>query len=151
MATAAGIATVVCNGLDPEALGAVLGGGHAGTRFTPRHSGHSAFKLWLKYAKPTLGTLLVDAGAARALREHHTSLLPVGIVEVLGDFAAGDAVEIAAVGEEGVGAGLLLAKGISSYSSTELRRVKGLKSGAVLEMLPHASEEAIHRDQLVME
>ncbi len=151
MATAAGIATVVCNGLDERALGEVLAGGRAGTRFAPRHSGHSAFKLWLKYAKPTLGTLLVDAGAARALREHHTSLLPVGIVEVLGDFDAGDAVEIAEVGEEGVGAGLLLAKGISNYSSTELRRVKGLQSRAVLEMLPHASEEAIHRDQLVME
>ena len=45
---------------------------------------HSSFKLWLKYAKPSHGTLCVDAGAARALREGGTSLLPVGIVEVDG-------------------------------------------------------------------
>jgi len=153
MATAAGIATVVCNGLDPRALEEVLAGRHTGTRFAPRHSGHSAFKLWLKYAKPTLGTLLVDQGAARALREHHSSLLPVGILEVLGDFDAGDAVEIAESNDDGgaPGAGPTLAKGICNYSSTELRRVKGLKSEAVLEMLPHASEEAVHRDRLVME
>jgi glutamate 5-kinase len=157
MATAAGIATVVCNGLDPRALDEVLAGRSSGTRFHPRHSGHSAFKLWLKYAKPTLGTLVVDRGAARALREHHSSLLPVGIVDVQGDFDAGDAVEVAqeekgkGEGDGEGGAGLVLAKGIVNYSSSELRRVKGLKSSAVLELLPHATEEAIHRDRLVME
>jgi len=150
MATAAGIATVVCNGLDPLALEEVLAGRAAGTRFHPRHSGHSAFKLWLRYAKPTLGTLVVDQGAVRALRERHTSLLPVGIVSVAGDFDAGDAVEVAQSGEEEGGAGLVLAKGIVNYSSAELRRVKGLQSAAVLEQLPHATEEAIHRDRLVM-
>ena len=153
MATAAGIQTVIASGLTPGMIPAAAAGRRVGTRFPAREGRYSSFKLWLKYAKPTLGTLLVDEGAARALREHHTSLLPVGIVEVLGDFDAGDAVEIAQIGkkEEGGGVGLPLAKGISNYSSAELRRVKGLKSGAVLEMLPHASEEAIHRDQLVME
>ena len=92
---------------------------------------------------PAHGTLLVDDGAARALREHGTSLLPVGIVEVRGDFDAGDAVEIAH------GAGVL-AKGLCNYSAAELRRVKGLKSDAVHELLPHASEEAVHRDQMVL-
>jgi glutamate 5-kinase len=150
MATAAGTTTVVCNGLREGALEAVLGGEAAGTRFTPRHSGHSAFKLWLRYAKPTLGTLVVDRGAARALREAHTSLLPVGILDVVGDFDAGDAVEIAVEKEEEGRAGLVLAKGIADYSSLELRRVKGLKSPAVRELLPHASEEAVHRDRLVM-
>jgi glutamate 5-kinase len=149
MATAAGIATVVCNGLDARALEEVLAGRSAGTRFHPRNSGHSAFKLWLRYAKPTLGTLVVDAGAARALRERHSSLLPVGILEVRGEFDAGDAVEVVQ-GGEGEGAGLLLAKGIVNYSASELRRAQGLKSTAVLELLPHATAEAIHRDQLVM-
>jgi glutamate 5-kinase len=150
MATAAGIATVVCNGLREGALEDVLAGRPAGTHFAPRHSGHSAFKLWLRYAKPTRGTLVVDRGAARALREQHSSLLPVGIVGVLEDFDAGDAVEIAVEGEEEGRAGLVLAKGIADYSSLELRRVKGLKSPAVRELLPHASEEAVHRDRLVM-
>jgi glutamate 5-kinase len=155
MATAAGIATVICNGLEEGPLQTVLAGGRAGTRFAPRHLGHSSFKLWLKYAKPALGTLLVDAGAARAVREQGTSLLPVGIVAVSGQFEAGDAVTIAEVaaagGEGGEGFGRSLAKGICNYSAAELRTVMGLKSAAVLQRLPHATEEAVHRDRLVLE
>jgi glutamate 5-kinase len=150
MATAAGTTTIVCNGLRVGVLEAALAGQAAGTRFAPRAGGHSAFKLWLRYAKPTRGTLVVDRGAAHALREAHTSLLPVGVVAVLGDFDAGDAIEIAVEGEDKEGAGLVLAKGIADYSSAELARVKGLKSAAVRELLPHASEEAVHRDRLVM-
>jgi glutamate 5-kinase len=153
MATAAGIATVICNGLQPGPLEAVLAGQRAGTRFHPRQLGHSSFKLWLKYAKPALGTLHVDAGAARALREQGRSLLPVGIVDVRGDFDAGDAVTIAEArdGAQGAGADVLVAKGICNYSAAELRQVLGLQSAAVLERLPHATEEAVHRDRLVLE
>ena len=61
----------------------------------PQPARHSSFKLWLRYAKPSHGTVVVDAGAARALREGGTSLLPVGIVDVDGAFEAGDAVEVA--------------------------------------------------------
>jgi glutamate 5-kinase len=151
MATAAGIRAVICNGVRDGALQAVLAGHMEGTNFPPRAARHSSFKLWLRYAKPTHGTLLVDAGAARALREGGTSLLPVGIVEVLGAFDAGDAVEIAERGEDAAaGAGRVLAKGICSYSADELKRVVGLKSGAIQQILPHASEEAVHRDYMVV-
>jgi glutamate 5-kinase len=143
IAGAAGIPAVVCNGTRPGALEAALAGERAGTRFHPGPARHSSFKLWLRYAKPSHGTLLVDDGAARALREHGTSLLPVGVLDVRGDFDAGDAVEIAH------GAGVL-AKGLCNYSALELRRVKGLKSDSVRELLPHASEEAVHRDQMVL-
>jgi glutamate 5-kinase len=151
MATAAGIATVICNGLQAGPLEDVLAGGRAGTLFHARRLGHSSFKLWLKYAKPALGTVLVDAGAARALREQGTSLLPVGIVGVLGEFDAGDAVGIALAGGGGEEVGSVVAKGISNYSAAELRQVIGLKSAVVLERLPHATEEAVHRDRLVLE
>ena len=90
MATAAGIRTVICNGLRAGALEAVLAGRPEGTQFAPRAARYSSFKLWLKYAKPSRGTLVVDAGAARALREGGTSLLPVGVVDVLGSFDAAD-------------------------------------------------------------
>src|SRR4249919_3018394 len=82
MATAAGITTVICNGLRAEALAAVLGGApdaREGTRFPARDARYSSFKLWLKYAKPTRGRLVVDAGAERAVREGTASLLPVGV------------------------------------------------------------------------
>src|SRR6202035_4168878 len=83
MATAAGIPTVICNGLRAEALPAVLAGEREGTRFQAREARYSSFKLWLKYAKPSRGRLLIDAGAVRAVREGSASLLPVGVVEVI--------------------------------------------------------------------
>jgi glutamate 5-kinase len=144
MATAAGIETVICNGLRPGALGAALGGtADEGTRFVARAARYSSFKLWLKYAKPSHGTVVVDAGAARALREGGTSLLPVGIVDVRGGFDAGDAVHVS----EGA---VVIGKGISNYSAAELRRVKGMKSAQVREVLPRATEEAVHRDYFVL-
>jgi glutamate 5-kinase len=144
IAGAAGIAAVICNGVRAGALEAALAGEREGTRFHPGPARHSSFKLWLRYAKPAHGKLVIDAGAVRALREQGTSLLPVGIVEVQGDFDAGDAVEIA---EQD---GAIVAKGLCNYSAPELRRARGLKSGAVRELLPHATEEAVHRDQLVL-
>jgi glutamate 5-kinase len=67
----------------------------------------------------------------------------VGVVDVMGNFDAGDAVEIA---HDGAPVG----KGISNYSAEELRQVRGLKSAAVREVLPRASEEAVHRDYFVL-
>ena len=151
MATAAGIRAVICNGVREGALQAVLDGRMEGTDFPPRAARHSSFKLWLRYAKPSHGTLVVDAGAARALRVQGTSLLPVGIVDVLGSFDAGDAVEIAERDASGRVGGSALAKGICNYSADELRRVMGLKSKAVQEILPRATEEAVHRDYMVLD
>ena len=85
----------------------------------------------------------VDEGAARVLRERGSSLLPVGITEVEGEFDAGDAVEVAADGEA-------IGKGIVNYSAGELRRIKGMRTDKVRELLPHASEEAVHRDYFVL-
>jgi glutamate 5-kinase len=129
----------------------VLAGEREGTRFVAREARYSSFKLWLKYAKPSRGTLLIDAGAARAVREGSASLLPVGVVEVLGDFDAGDAVEIVPRADGDSGAGRTLAKGICNYSAEELRRVMGMKSAAVREILPRATDEAVHRDYLVLD
>lgn len=150
MATAAGIQTTICNGVRPEALRAVLAGEREGTRFAAREARYSSFKLWLKYAKPSRGTLVVDAGAARAVRDGAASLLPVGVVEVVGEFDAGDAVEIAQAGEED-GASQILGKGITNYSAEELRQVQGMKSALAREVMPRASEEAVHRDYLVVD
>jgi len=144
MATAAGIPVVVANGLTPGALPAAAAGDpQVGTRFAARAERQSSFKLWLRHAKPVRGTIAVDAGAARALRDGGTSLLPVGIVAVDGTFDAGDAVDV-------VCDGATVGKGISSYGSAELRRVQGMKSGAVRDVLPRASDEAIHRDYFVL-
>jgi glutamate 5-kinase len=150
MATAAGIATSICNGLRAQTVAAVLAGEKVGTRFAPREARYSSFKLWLKYAKPARGTLLIDAGAERAVREGSASLLPVGVVGVVGEFDAGDAVLIAPA-PDGEVERPALAKGICNYAADELRQVIGMKSAAVRELLPRASEEAVHRDYLVLD
>ena len=143
MATAAGIPTVIASGLAPGSILAACEGRPVGTAFAAKSSRYSSFKLWLKYAKPVRGHVSIDAGAARALREGGTSLLPVGVVEVAGSFDAGDAIEVMHA-ERPIG------KGISNYSAEELRSVQGLQSAAIRERLPRASDELVHRDYFVL-
>ncbi|MEX0621287.1 MAG: PUA domain-containing protein, partial [Solirubrobacterales bacterium] len=66
-----------------------------------------------------------------------------GVTAVDGSFEAGDAVDV--VGPEGT-----IGKGISSYSADEIERIKGMKSSEVLELMPQASEEIVHRDYFVL-
>jgi glutamate 5-kinase len=146
MATSAGIPVVICCGTEPGTLLQAAAGKPVGTRFHPQARRQSSFKLWLRYAKSSRGAVLVDAGAERALREQGTSLLPVGVVEVQGQFEAGDAVDVLSAGD----GRRTIGKGISNLSAEELRRVKGLKSSQVREVLPRASEEAVHRDYFVL-
>jgi glutamate 5-kinase len=143
MAAEAGIPSVICDGTRAGSLASAAGGEAVGTRFAAQEGRSSSFKLWLKYAKPAKGRLIVDEGAARVLRERGSSLLPVGITSVEGDFEAGDAVEVAVDGS-------VLGKGIVDYSARELGQVVGLKSDDVRERLPHAADEAINRDRFVL-
>jgi glutamate 5-kinase len=143
VATSGGVETVIANGMRPGVLRACISGEQqVGTRFPARPLGLHDYKLWLLYGKPARGTVVVDAGAAKALKGKG-SLLPVGIIRVEGEFAAGDAVMV--VDEQGAE----LAKGLVNYSSQEMDRVRGLQSSRVAEVLPQASPEAIHRDYLV--
>ncbi|MGH2976255.1 MAG: glutamate 5-kinase [Solirubrobacterales bacterium] len=143
MASEAGIPAAICDGTSAGSLVAAAGGNPVGTRFAARDSKASSFKLWLKYAKPSHGRVVVDEGAARVLRERGSSLLPVGITGVTGEFDAGDAVEVVVNGS-------IVGKGIVDYSATELARVAGMQSVEVRELLPHAADEVIHRDRFVL-
>jgi glutamate 5-kinase len=143
MAGEAGIPAVICNGTTAGTLTAAAAGEAVGTRFAAQPGKASSFKLWLKYAKPVRGSLRVDDGAARVLRERGSSLLPVGITRVDGDFDAGDAVDVATEDET-------IGKGIAEYSSRELAQVLGMKTSSVREVLPHAADEVIHRDRFVL-
>jgi glutamate 5-kinase len=143
MASAAGIPIVVCDGTGAGSLAAASAGERVGTRFAAHPERTPSFKLWLRYAKPSQGRIVVDDGAARVLRERGSSLLPVGITAIEGEFAAGDAVEVVSDGE-------VVGKGIVNYSAAELERIKGMKSAQVLELMPNASEEAVHRDYFVL-
>ena len=139
MATAAGIPATVASGIREGALSRALSGEKEGTRFSAQEERFSSFELWLRYAKPTKGTLTVDEGAERALRNAGASLLPVGISAVEGDFQPGDAVEVRSSGG-------VVGRGICNYSSEELALVLGMSSEAVNEALGRTAEAAVHRD-----
>jgi glutamate 5-kinase len=143
MASAAGIPVVITDGTAAGTLTAAAAGERVGTRFVPHPERTPSFKLWIRYAKPAQGRVEVDAGAARVLRESGSSLLPVGITGVEGEFEAGDAVEVVIDGE-------VVGKGIVNFSAAELARVKGMKTSEVQELLPRAADEAVHRDRFVL-
>ena len=122
---------------------ATAAGDPVGTRFAAHPERTPSFKLWLRYAKPSQGRVVVDDGAARVLRQQGSSLLPVGITGVEGEFVAGDAVEVVSDGE-------VVGKGIVNYSAAELGRIKGMRSAEVRDLMPQASDEAVHRDYFVL-
>lgn len=143
MASKSGIEVRICNGTVDGTLLSAAAGEAAGTAFASHGSPASSFKLWLRYAKPSSGRIVVDDGAARVLRKSGSSLLPVGVTGVEGRFEAGDAIEV--IGPEG-----MVGKGITSYSDVEVERIKGMRSSEVLELMPQASEEIVHRDYFVL-
>jgi glutamate 5-kinase len=119
--------------------------GGVGTRFKAQQGRASSFKLWLKYAKEATGSVVVDRGATEQLRNGGASLLAVGVVDSIGSFEPGDAVSVVSSDEHEV-----VGKGIVNYSAAELKRVIGLKTEQVRELLPHAADEVIHRDRFVL-
>ena len=144
MAAAANVRTVIADGSRPGVLASIARGEEVGTLVLPRPTNASAFKLWLRYAKPVRGTLEVDAGAARALAQGGSSLLPVGVAAVHGTFAAGDAVAMVDPG------GHEVARGLSTMSSRDLRSVRGLRTEESRRVSPHLEDEVVHRDSLVL-
>jgi len=144
MATAAGIPTVIANGSTPGIVPEIVEGRGVATRFPAGGRSRSAFKLWLRYAKPSQGRLAVDAGAAIALSTRGTSLLAVGVTACHGAFLAGDAVDV--VDPDG----RTLGKGVVGLSADDVRRIVGLSSAQVRRQAPGLPDEVIHRDQFVL-
>lgn len=143
--TSARIAMVIAHGRQPNVLLDIVAGRKAGTRFLPKKKKMASRKLWIAFAKTAKGTVVIDDGARDALVKQGKSLLPAGVTACHGEFEAGDAVEVADK------KGRVFGRGLTSFSSTELSRIKGLKSRQVASILPDAAnEEVIHRDCLVI-
>ena len=142
MATWSGVRTVIAAAGRHDVLaGAVAGEQGVGTIVRPRDKRLPARKLWIAFAVEASGTIVVDAGARRALTERATSLLPAGVVGVQGKFSADDAVEIADDG------GVVFAKGLVRYAAPALLEVAGSRTADLPE---GASHEVVHRDDLVV-
>lgn len=142
IANAAGISAVLAATPD---IGRALAGEDVGTVFVPARRRRPNRTWWLQHATTSRGALVVDAGAVTALTERGKSLLPAGIVEIRGSFAEGDVVDV--VGPDGA----VVARGLSSYSSTDLPQMLGRSTKEIAaELGAQYEREAIHRDHLAL-
>lgn len=140
-----GAATVIASGREERVLERLAGGEAIGTQLNAVHAPLHARQKWLIDQLRPEGTVHLDAGAARALLENKTSLLPVGIKFVMGEFLRGDVVGIVAPD------GTEIARGLVNYASSELQLIKGLHSEEIQKVLGFENQpEAVHRDNLVM-
>ncbi len=145
LATAAGGAVIMANGSEDGILDRIFAGEAAGTLFLPHGESIPAWKRWLGFTAQPKGSITVDAGAKRAVAEKGTSLLPVGVRGVFGEYGKGDVVTILDLD------GREFARGLSNYSSTETRKIMGLASAMILQQLGNLPyEELIHRDNLAV-
>jgi len=141
-----GTPVVIGSGLAHRSIDKILAGKEVGTLVLPAHRGRrNSRKMWIAYARHPHGTIVVDDGAVRVLREGGKSLLPAGVVSVQGRFRRGDAVSISdPKGQE-------FARGIAAWSSKQVERGRGRKSHEVRSLLGEGiPAEVVHRDDLMI-
>ncbi len=144
-ATAAGVPMIIAQGNKPGILIRLMDGERHGTYFVPKKEKMARRKCWIAYTLKPKGRLILDDGAAQALIHNGKSLLPIGIVDVEGDFGVGSAVEMLGAARQKLGIGLV------NYTAADLRSIKGLKTHQIKERLGYKPyDEAIHRDNLVV-
>jgi glutamate 5-kinase len=142
-----GMPSLIANGLTRDILPRLMEGEELGTYFKPSAKPRGSRKHWLAFAARPKGKVLVDEGAARAIREQGKSLLPKGVTALEGQFLAGDAVTIV----DSTGASAELGVGLVNYPSHELSSIMGRGSQEILDKLGYChSDEVIHRDNLVV-
>ncbi len=141
IASWSGITAVISASGNANAVMAAINGEKIGTRFLPHDRELSARKLWIAFAAEVEGGISVDAGAVAAITNKGTSILPVGVLGVNGDFEAGATIEI--LTEHG----LAIARGMASMSSVSIEATKGKRTG---ELEDQDVKVVVHRDDLVV-
>jgi len=145
MAARSGACTLLAWGREPNVLQRIAQGDDIGTLLRPTQTPLAARKRWLAGHMQSRGQLFLDAGAVRMLRTAGSSLLPVGVTAVKGQFARGELV--ACVGPDGVE----IARGLVNYGIAEAKKIIGLSSDQIEPRLGYVGEpELIHRDNLVL-
>ena len=145
IATQAGHPAVIADGRRPGVIPAILAGEPIGTFFAPVKDRLTHKKHWIAYSLPKKGELILDDGAIQAIVHRGKSLLPSGVVKVSGRFENGEMVACLD------GSGTEWARGITNYSSQEIRKIAGKKSSEIEALLGYRiRDEIIHRDELVL-
>lgn len=143
LATRSGTAVIIAQGARPNVVADAAAGASVGTRFAPVARSLESRKRWI-LSDRAAGTYVVDAGAARALREGR-SLLPVGATSVSGEFDRGEVVSIRRAD------GAEFARGITRYNATDARRILGRHSGDIESVLGYDyAPMLVHADDVVL-
>jgi glutamate 5-kinase len=144
-AASSGTSTVIAWGREPDVLLRLAAGEAIGTALIASTQKLAARKQWMADHLQLPGAVVVDAGAAAKVRQEGKSLLPIGVVDVQGDFHRGDV--IAVRGPDGAE----LARGLANYGSAEARLIARKPSTEFERLLGYTAEpEMIHRDNLVL-
>ncbi len=142
--TRSGAAMVISYGKQTGAISALWGPQYKGTLFLPT-ADLPGRKLWLAYATNVSGGVRVNAGAVKALQEKGSSLLPIGIIGVAGEFERGDAISILDEKDHEI------ARGLSNYSSAECAKLAGCSSADIAKKIGSKNyDEVVHRDNIVL-
>lgn len=145
LATAAGESVILANGRRPDVLVDLMNGEMLGTLLPGQGTRVNERKRWIGFAAHPMGVLSIDRGAVNALEETGSSLLPVGITAVAGEFEKGDLVSVVDLaGEE-------IARGLSNYNTEDLSQILGQPSEAIagiLGRMPYAV--AVHRNDMTL-
>jgi glutamate 5-kinase len=141
----AGVDVVIAAGSEPNVIPRVAAGESLGTRFPALATRLESRKAWILAGPKPAGVLLVDDGAAQAVRNRGRSLLPAGIRGVEGDFQRGDTVLIVSLARRE------LARGIAAYNASDLRRLAGCRSDEIEERLGYVyGDVAVHRNDMIL-
>ncbi len=143
--TAAGIPMIIARGSRKDVLLALFAGRPLGTFFTPKKEKLASRKRWIGFSVKPKGMIRIDDGAADAILNKGKSLLPIGILDVEGEFGVG--APVAFKGKNG----RVLGVGLVNYAAGDIRKIKGLNTGKILERLGQKPyDEVIHRDNLAI-
>ncbi|HJV83590.1 glutamate 5-kinase [Noviherbaspirillum sp.] len=144
-AATSGAHTIIAWGREEQVLTRLASGESIGTQLVAQTAQLTARKQWMADHLQTAGKVMLDAGAVQKLTAEGKSLLPIGVVEVSGEFGRGDV--ITCIDEKGHA----IARGISNYSSSEARRIMRRPSTEIQTILGFVEEpELIHRDNMVL-
>ena len=144
-AAGSGASTVIAWGREPDALVRLTAGEAIGTWLIAQTQKQQARKQWIADHLQLRGSVTVDAGAAAKLREEGKSLLPIGMVQVDGEFSRGDVIAVRDPN------GMEFARGLANYASSEARLLCRKPSSEFEKLLGYAAEaEMLHRDNLVL-
>ena len=143
--TKSGKQAIIANGHSTTVLTDIFEGQPIGTLFLGEKNSVSPRKRWIGFSARATGTVTIDQGAAEALVGKGSSLLPIGITAVTGEFSKGDLVQILDTSGSEIG------RGLTNYAKDELEKIIGKRTGEIQTILGHRPyDEAIHRDNLQM-